>query len=70
MMQKMVRTWLGSYFYKWREMQEKKDFGVNVHFKNLIIRAYKIRLTSSFNAWKKGGNHREISEQQATLVEL
>lgn len=51
-------------------MQEKKDFGVNVHFKNLIIRAYKIRLTSSFNAWKKGGNHREISEQQATLVEL
>jgi hypothetical protein len=63
LMQKMIRTWLGSYFYKWRDMQERKDFGINVHLKDIIIRAYKLRLSSSFNTWKKGKNYKDISDQ-------
>jgi hypothetical protein len=70
MMQKMIRTWLGSYFYKWRDMQERKQFGVSVHLKDLVIRAYKLRVQSAFNTWKKGKAHKEITQQQATIMEL
>ena len=69
-MQKMIRTWLGSYFYRWREMKEQMEFGVNVHVRDLVIRAYKQRLQSAFNTWKKGKAYKEITQQQATITEL
>ena len=52
--QRMMKAWLGSYFSFWREMTEKKQHGVNVSIKQLIIRAYKTRLLTAWATWKKG----------------
>ena len=32
-MQNMLRTWIGSYFHKWHNMKDAKQFGVSVHLK-------------------------------------
>jgi len=62
-MQRMVRAWLGSYFAQWRDADRQKQFGVNVHLKQLIIRAYRTRVETAFATWKKGKQFAEITEQ-------
>jgi hypothetical protein len=68
-MQKMLRVYLGTYFYRWHDHKETAKFGVNVHLKQIILRAYKTRLSTAFATWKKGKQHSEITEKMFQMEE-
>lgn len=68
-MQKMIRSYLGSYFFKWHDEKESAKFGINVHLKQIILRAYKTRLGTAFATWKKGKQHIEITQQEMVFEE-
>jgi hypothetical protein len=59
-MSKNLRVRLGSYFYKWRDELQGFKFGTNVHIKELLIRLWKLKLSTSFNTWKNGKDHSKI----------
>jgi len=66
----MIYRQVGSYFFKWKGVCVRDKVFINQNLKQMIIKRFQGRLRDAFNLWKKGKAHKEIKQQEMTIVEM